>query len=193
MPERLHPPSLKYFPYFFTFWRDTLFRSSYQLLANRKSSAANKKEGNMKTKLMAILAVILVVMGAGACASGIEANKDTNIVVPLDEFAGAKNIQKQVEIQKEAVLNIILGSNPTTGYSWTEVAVFSDAAVVNQTGHAYIEPGKTSIPVLGAAGHERWTFKGIEAGVTKITLQYARPWEKDVPPEWTFELTVTVK
>jgi len=147
----------------------------------------------MKTKLVAVLAIILVVMVAGACARGAEANKDVNIIVPVEEFSSAKNIQKQVELEKGAVLNIILGSNPSTGFSWTETALVNNAAVINQTEHMYVEPGKTSVPVVGAAGHECWTFKALAAGTAKITVQYARPWEKDVPPEWTFELTVTVK
>ncbi len=147
----------------------------------------------MKKKFMAVLAIILVVMAAGACARGAEANKDTNVVVPAEDFANAKNIQKQVELEKGAVLNVILGSNPTTGYSWTETAVLSNTSVLKQTAHVYIEPGKTNVPVVGAGGHERWTFSALEAGTVKVTMQYARPWEKDIPPVWTFELTVVVK
>ena len=147
----------------------------------------------MKKKLLAILAIVMVVIMAGACAKGVEANKDENIIVPAEDFANFKNIQKQVELEKGATLNLILGSNPTTGYSWTENAGLSNAAVLEQTGHTYVEPGKTNVPVVGAGGHERWTFSTLESGTTKITVQYARPWEKDTAPEWTFELTVVVK
>ena len=147
----------------------------------------------MKSKLMAALAIIVMVMVAGACAKGAEANKDIDVVVPMEEFAGAKNVQTQVELEKGDILNVILGSNPSTGYSWTETAVVSSAGILKQDSHTYVEPGKTSVPVVGAAGHERWTFTALEAGTTRVNLKYSRPWEKDTAPEWTFELTVNVK
>ena len=82
----------------------------------------------MKTKLVAILAILVILVVAGACAKGAEANKDINVIVPVEEFSNAKDVQKQVELDKGAVLNVILGSNPSTGFSWTETAVVSDAA-----------------------------------------------------------------
>jgi inhibitor of cysteine peptidase len=147
----------------------------------------------MKNKLMAVLAIILAAAALAGCATKAEANRDTNVIVTMEEFTAAKNIQKQLELEKGAVLNVILGSNPSTGYSWTESAVLSDTAVLKQTSHEYVEPGKTTQPVVGAAGHERWSFTAAAAGTDKITVKYARPWEKDTPAEWTFELTVVVK
>ena len=50
--------------------------------------------------------IIVVVMVAGACTKGAEANKDANVVVSMDEFANAKNVQKQVELEKEILKNV---------------------------------------------------------------------------------------
>ena len=146
----------------------------------------------MKGKLVAILGIVLILVMAGACARGAEASKDVSVIVPVDEFAAAKNVAKTVEINPGEELVVILGSNPSTGYSWTETAQIGDGAVIAQTGHNYVAPGQTSEPVVGAAGHERWTFDPLAAGTTKITMKYSRPWET-VPAEWNFELTVVVK
>jgi predicted secreted protein len=36
--------------------------------------------------------------------------------------------------------------------------------------------------VVGAAGTAVFTFKAHAAGVSRIRLEYARPWEKNTPP-----------
>ena len=146
----------------------------------------------MKTNLVGILSLLVVLVVAGACSLGAEANPEKHVIVPVDDFAGAKHVIKQIEVERGEVLAVILGSNPSTGYSWTENAQVSDAAVMKQAAHEYVAPGQTSEPVVGAAGHERWTFKALDAGTAKITMQYSRPWETGAA-EWTFELTVIVK
>ena len=145
----------------------------------------------MKTKLVAVLGILVIMVAMGACAR-VEANKDASVIVPMDEFTSSKQITRQVELEVGQRLDVILGSNPSTGYSWTETALLSDAAVISQTGHAYVEPGKTTQSLVGAAGHEHWTFIALQAGTSKITMSYARPWEAGAVA-WTFELTVVVK
>jgi inhibitor of cysteine peptidase len=45
----------------------------------------------------------------------------------------------------------------------------------------------------GAGGTELWTFKAVGAGKTTIALNYARPWEKDIPPAKSETFTVDVR
>ena len=83
---------------------------------------------------------------------------------------------------------ITLESNPTTGYSW-QLAKPLDEKIVRSVGSEYT-PSRTDL--AGAGGAETWTFLAVKKGSAKITLQYARPWEKDKPPaeEKTFLVKV---
>ncbi len=106
--------------------------------------------------------------------------------------SGSENISedsnnRRVKIGETFVIR--LESNPTTGYSWS-LAGF-DANVVEKVSNVY-EPKKTAANIVGSGGNEIWTFKAIAKGETKLTFQYVRPWEKDVPPiqEETYQIKV---
>jgi inhibitor of cysteine peptidase len=159
---------------------------------NQAEYGTKNKEGKMKTKIFGILGIVLILAMAAACGTAVEANQDRSINVPLDDFANNNNIAKQIEIEKGGVLAVILGSNPSTGYSWTENAVIGDGAVLAQAVHDFGTPDQTGEPVVGAPVTEYWTFNTIEAGTTTITMQYARPWETGAAA-YTFVLTVVVK
>ena len=91
------------------------------------------------------------------------------------------------------VMEITLESNQSTGYSW--FASVSNPDVLAQMGEPeYIEPTQSSSTmILGAPGTETFMFQGTDAGSATITLDYKRPWEKDVAPEKTITITVEVK
>ena len=101
-----------------------------------------------------------------------------------------KNIVRTLEMQRGDTLTLALGSNPTTGFKWTEQTQISDKTIVDQTGHEFVEPAAN---VLGAAGKEVWTYQALKTGTTQISAQYSRPWEGGAKAEWTLDLTVTVK
>src|SRR4029079_2586036 len=72
---------------------------------------------------------------------------------------------------------IQLDSNRTTGYSWSIKSY--DKKFISEVSHEYI-PSNTKL--IGASGYEKWVFqassnfwKGSES--TRVTLEYARPWE----------------
>jgi inhibitor of cysteine peptidase len=78
-------------------------------------------------------------------------------------------------------------SNPTTGYGW-QISKANEKVVQFVT-NAYMPPDSK---LMGAGGHEVWTFQAIGAGQADISMQYVRPWEKD-PPARTNVWTVIVK
>lgn len=81
-----------------------------------------------------------------------------------------------------------LPSNPTTGFMW----VVAESGPLTQVGEAaYESPAKPG--VVGAGGTETFTFKAERAGSGKLTLEYRRPWEKDVAAEDIWSVTVTVE
>ncbi len=152
----------------------------------------------MKSKLVAILVVIgLLMVASVACgkvegAENIQPNTQKNYEVTIDKFMQDKNITGTIEINKGETLILILGSNPTTGFSWTEKAQISDTQILEQIKHEFVEPAAKNT-VLGAAGKEVWTFKALKAGTTTVSVDYSRPWEGGEKGEWSFDLTVTVK
>lgn len=85
-------------------------------------------------------------------------------------------------------LEIALAGNPTTGYSWEHAA--NDSTVLDQIG----EPEyKTDSNLVGAGGQFTFRFCAVVTGQAMIRLIYHRPWEKEVAPLKTFEVTIVVK
>ncbi|HEX6605670.1 MAG TPA: protease inhibitor I42 family protein [Chloroflexia bacterium] len=64
---------------------------------------------------------------------------------------------------------IRLASNATTGYRW-ELHSAPDSAVVTLRESRYDGP---DAPLVGAGGHEVWTFHAVAPGQTTIGLRYA--------------------
>lgn len=75
--------------------------------------------------------------------------------------------------------SIRLRSNPTTGYAWL-LDCAPDSNLVSVVTNMYVPPANDG--VVGAEGHEIWTFKALKTGETEVTLRYARPWEKGADP-----------
>lgn len=84
-------------------------------------------------------------------------------------------------------LLIALPSNPTTGYAWT--ATISNAAVIRGEGSSYLAPGGSR---MGAGGTQILAFETGTAGSATITVQYRRPWEKNVKAAKTMTFSVSV-
>jgi inhibitor of cysteine peptidase len=141
----------------------------------------------MKAKLIMVGLMVVTVMALLACSA---TPKEASVQVSTDDFMNQKNISQQVDVPNGGSLTVTLGSNPTTGFKWSEEAQVSDSAVLKQMEHKYVAPdGK----LMGAAGDEVWTFKALKKGVATVTLEYSRPWEGGEKGEWTYTLTVTVK
>lgn len=76
--------------------------------------------------------------------------------------------------------DLILQSNPTTGYSW--VLKEYDANLVVPIQHKFY-PSAGDKKLVGAPGHEKWTFRVKPQGFTvshllSISLIYLRQWEE---------------
>jgi len=124
-----------------------------------------------------------------------ETTEQASVEVSCDDFMNAQHISKEVEVNVGDALTVVLCSNPTTGFRWSESAIISNQTVIEQTGHEFVSPeAKGNIsPAPGTPGQEIWTFKALEEGESAISMEYSRPWEGGEKGEWTFVLTVTVK
>ncbi len=83
--------------------------------------------------------------------------------------------------------NIVLESNPTTGYSWQESY---DDTMLELVAKTY-EPGEGAQQgLVGAGGTEHFRFKALKAGETEITLTYKRPWEEESLEQKVFKVGI---
>ena len=87
-------------------------------------------------------------------------------------------------------LEIVLKANPTTGYKWEVASV--DSSILSKTGTEY-RPDVVPKGIVGSGGTSMNRFRAIKIGKTFLKLIYRRPFEKNVPPVKTFEITVVVK
>lgn len=93
-----------------------------------------------------------------------------------------------VEIDTGEMFLVILEGNPTTGYTWEVDAL--DTTILQKIGEPDFTPDSDAI---GSGGKFIFRFRAISVGQSPLKLIYHRPWEQDVPPLKTFELTIIVK
>jgi len=93
-----------------------------------------------------------------------------------------------VALRAGDTMDVVLDGNPTTGFSWETAAI--DASVLKQLGEPGFEPYTN---LIGSGGKFTFRFEAVSSGQTLLRLVYHRPWETEVSPEKTFEVTVVVQ
>ena len=142
----------------------------------------------MKSRMIPVFATLILSLWLAACAP--PPSGGTLVIVPCSVFEEDPHTSKQIEVTAGESFAVILCSNATTGYQWSESAQISDPFVVQQLSHEMLAPKDTS--VVGAPGSEMWTFEAPKKGFSIITMEYSRPWEGGEKGTWTFDLIVTV-
>ncbi len=90
-------------------------------------------------------------------------------------------------------LTVTLGSNQTTGFSWSEYAEIGDETIVQQTSQMYLDTSTETPPIPGSPGEEVWTFKALKVGTTTIFMEYSRPWVEEEIGVWTVTITANIR
>jgi inhibitor of cysteine peptidase len=83
---------------------------------------------------------------------------------------------------------ITLEGNATTGYTWVENFNNDALEMVNKE----YKPNEQADGMVGGGGVSYFTFKGLQAGTSDITMTYKRPWESN-DDDKVKEFTVTVE
>jgi len=104
------------------------------------------------------------------------------------QVVNEKNNGNTITMRAGGVLEVKLESNPTTGYDWSVAQV--DTKVIKQEGEAEFKQDKE---LIGAGGITTIRMVAVSKGQTTLKLDYHRPWEKDIPPEKTYQVTIVVK
>lgn len=144
----------------------------------------------MKSNL--IMAGLMVILAISLMACSSPEQDSVTWEVPIDDFMSQQHITDQIEVPVGNVLKVILGSNPTTGFSWSEEAQISNTTILKQISHEFIGPESEPPPPPGSPGREIWSFEMLAKGETTISMEYSRPWEGGEKGEWTYSLNVTV-
>jgi len=118
--------------------------------------------------------------GAGPGGEADEVNVDAS-------YNGGK-----VEVAAGGNIIVTLESNPSTGFSWA-LSENTNEEVLQEAGNEFRIDNPTDPPLMGAGGHEIWTFNALKKGTSTISMEYSRPWEGGEKGVQTFELTVIVE
>jgi len=147
----------------------------------------------MKSKLILVGIVVIVLLSLVACSS--QDSQSVRHEVSCDSFMKDKHISGEAEVPVDGALAVILCSNPSTGFQWSEQAHISDQSVLQQTSHMYISPTgeNDEPPAPGTPGKDVWTFGALKTGTAEVSMEYSQLWEGGEKGEWTFKLTVVVK
>ena len=121
----------------------------------------------------------------------VEPTGYSDVKIPIEEFQSQPHIDVVMSTVLGGELTVILGSNPTTGYQWSEEAEISDESIVKQVNHEFVGPGIDKPP--GTPGEEVWTFKALERGTVSILLEYSRPWNETDVGLWAVIIAATIK
>ena len=115
----------------------------------------------------------------------------TTISISIDTFQNQPHIDAVMNAAVGEELTVTLGSNPTTGFRWSEFAEISDESVIKQVSHKFVGPGIDKPP--GTPGEEVWTFKALKKGTTTISMEYSRPWIEEDIGHWTVTITANIR
>jgi inhibitor of cysteine peptidase len=146
------------------------------------------KRGMLKAVVIAaaiMICAICLYPAIGDGTSGASASEDITITITT------KFSEKPIPIAMRAgtQFTVTLPSNITTGYSW-RIARDPNPKILKVVGSEYIQP---SSGAMGRSGTEVWTFRAIAKGTQSVTMEYARPWEKNVKPSKSQTFYVTIQ
>jgi inhibitor of cysteine peptidase len=146
----------------------------------------------MKIKLALLFPLVITTLTLFICCSSSEFDflRDVKVELSYEAFSEQPHYSGSVKIGVGGKLTVVLCSNATTGFSWSESAQISDQTVLKQMDHTFLPPTSNQ---TGAAGKEVWTFKAIRQGMSTVYLEYGQPWEGGAKKAWTFNLTVFVE
>src|SRR4026209_30371 len=131
--------------------------------------------------LRLILIAITSLLYACAAETSQEQSKSTIQLTEAD--AG-----RLVELRVGDILEVTLPGNPTTGFQWEVSAI--NSAILKPMGEPKFEPSSNAV---GSGGNVTLRFEAVGTGQTELKLIHHRPFEENVPPIQTFEVTITVR
>jgi predicted secreted protein len=139
--------------------------------------------------LRTFLATLLCASALAACSATQAADQ---LGATCDQLSAAHSIQQSTSVAAAEDVQVVLCSNPTTGFSWEDPQI-ADASVARLISATYQAPATASLPIIGAAGGEIVTIHALAAGTTTLSMRYSQPWAGGTKGAWTYTLAITVE
>ena len=144
-------------------------------------------------KRILAIALALVIIGGAIGGSLAWANTGAGPGGGADEVNVDESYNGgEVKVAAGGKVIVTLESNPSTGFSWMLSEITSEG-VLEEAGNEFQSDNTDNPPLVGAGGHEIWTFKALKKGTSTISMEYSRPWDGGEKGVETFELTVIVE
>lgn len=128
----------------------------------------------MRSLVVSLTLFCLIILLSGCC---------TGNPVRLYQIDSGRTIK----VGPGDTVEIVLDSNPTTGYQWETLPWDTD--VIEQMDKAVY---KSRSKAIGSGGELTFYFKALSTGRTLLKFIYFRAFEKDVPPIKSFKVTIVV-
>lgn len=136
-------------------------------------------------KVYALLALTLLSLSCVTLMPTAEPEPTREPVVEIS----TTDPNQPVEVQAGETFEIVIESNPTTGYHW-EIVGGLDENIIQFVSSDY----KNEEPItIGSGGVDIWTFKAASAGQTLLTLGSFPPSLDATEPERTVLFNIIVK
>jgi inhibitor of cysteine peptidase len=147
-------------------------------------------EGVLSVKrIIPLLAIAVLATGNSMSYANDEAAapSETKKVEKPMRLTDADN-KKTVKLAVGKSFDVALKGNASTGFQWKVEKIEGDG--IKQKGKVDYVPDKHPERMVGYGGTYVLHFNVAKAAKTKIRLAYVRPWEKDKPPEKSFEVGI---
>lgn len=107
-------------------------------------------------KLFVMLSILLLSSACSSLKPEVEPASEVAVTDPAT----------RIEVKRGEVFEIVIDSNPSTGYHWEIVGMLNENVVLfNSRDYTADQP-----VMPGSGGVEVWTFSAVSAGETQITL-----------------------
>lgn len=144
------------------------------------------------TKRVFLILSLLTTLGIISQVSATAKNPPSKSEITIND----SNNHKQINLEKGKILMIKLSANPSTGYNWQIIK--NDPQKLKPLGDSVFEPlptaaGESQVKLVGSPENQVFRFLAQKSGSTQLKLQYSRPWEKNIPPIKTYQITVKIR
>lgn len=100
----------------------------------------------------------------------------------------AVDTDRKVVYSQNHKFEIMLPSNPTTGFSWVLAIDNPNTVSVKYSNYAAHPSGR-----VGVGGKTTWKLVTKDKGNAKLTFSYQRPWEENTAPTRVVHFSISVR
>lgn len=95
-----------------------------------------------------------------------------------------------LELRSGQVFSLRLPSDPGSGFRWS---LLDGAVPVLQPLGPEVYSSDEASDLLGGAGVSIWRFRAVAPGEGRLSLDYRRPWEREIAAERSFACRILVR